>query len=163
MVTIDSKRCTGCGACVEVCPVGAIWLIKGPTGTHAEIDEAKCRQCGACVEACPERAITSEGEPVLEGEIVQVKTAFVPAKPQPGQVYPLQRASKAMTWLGPALAFVGREVVPRAAAVLLDAWDRRSDRPVSWRNDSQPTRPVQRSMTNLVRKGGRRRRRRRGR
>ena len=163
MVRVDRARCTGCGACVEVCPTGAIRLVQGATVQYAEIDAAKCRQCEACVEACPEKAITAEIEPILEGEIMQVKQQPMPAKLQPSQVHLVRWMPKAMTWLGPALAFVGREVVPRVAAALLDAVDRRADRPAASPNDPQPVQPVQQSTTNVARTGGRRRRQRRGR
>lgn len=46
---IDSENCTGCGACVRVCGIGAI------TGEKKEphiIDEEKCIRCGACLEVC---------------------------------------------------------------------------------------------------------------
>ena len=38
MVWIDERRCTGCGACVEVCPVEAITLVGG----KAHVDEEIC-------------------------------------------------------------------------------------------------------------------------
>ena len=162
MIRIDHERCTGCGVCVEVCPVGAIRLIEGEIGNRAEIDEEKCRQCEACVEACPERAIRSEIEPVIEGEVVQVKAKPVLVQSQPRQVRPARPAPRAMIWLGPALAFVGREIVPRVATALLDAWDRRSSRPASSPNDLAAGQPAQGPMTYLPRGGRRRRRRRRG-
>ena len=50
---VDEKKCTGCGACLEECHVGAIALV---------IDKAlisdECSECGACVEVCPEEAIS---------------------------------------------------------------------------------------------------------
>ena len=59
---VDVTRCTGCGACVEVCPVGAVALVDG----KARVDEELCTGCGACVDACPEGAI----QPVVQGELV---------------------------------------------------------------------------------------------
>ena len=44
--------CTGCEACVTVCPFGAIEIRNG----KAYITEA-CRVCGQCVDACPVGAI----------------------------------------------------------------------------------------------------------
>jgi ferredoxin len=44
--------CTGCGACVESCPHGAITL-----SVRAEIEPSLCTGCGVCVTKCPQRAI----------------------------------------------------------------------------------------------------------
>ena len=42
------KTCTGCGACVSVCPMRAI-----DAASPAKTDPAKCISCGACIAACP--------------------------------------------------------------------------------------------------------------
>ncbi len=52
---IDEKTCTGCEACVPVCPFGALSMKEG----IATVDE-KCTFCGACVDVCPVTAITLE-------------------------------------------------------------------------------------------------------
>jgi Fe-S-cluster-containing hydrogenase component 2 len=52
-VTIDSEKCTGCGACVDACPVDAIKLVDG----KAVVDEETCIDCGTCVDECPVEAI----------------------------------------------------------------------------------------------------------
>ena len=148
MIRIDDERCTGCGACVEACPVGAIRLLEGETGSHAEIDEERCQECEACVEACPEGAITSGIEPTTERELVEAKAAPVPAGQEPREVRLVKRATKARVWLGPALAFVGREIVPRLAASLLDAWDRRAGRSSPSLSDSISARPARRTAAN---------------
>jgi NAD-dependent dihydropyrimidine dehydrogenase PreA subunit len=70
-VWIDVVRCTGCGACVRACPVGAIALVEG----KARVDEDTCTGCQACLEVCPEEAI----QPILEGELVRVPEAKPPA------------------------------------------------------------------------------------
>jgi len=57
---IDADRCSGCGACVDRCPMDAIRL--GASG-KAERDEASCFGCGVCARFCPEEAIAlQEGE-----------------------------------------------------------------------------------------------------
>jgi electron transfer flavoprotein alpha subunit len=55
---IDKATCTGCGACIEVCPYDALSL----EDDVAVVNE-KCTFCGACVEdVCPVDAITLERE-----------------------------------------------------------------------------------------------------
>ena len=51
---INEETCTGCGACVDVCPVEAITLED--TG-KAKVDPDKCTDCGVCVSQCPVEAI----------------------------------------------------------------------------------------------------------
>jgi ferredoxin len=160
---VDVARCTGCGACVEVCPTGAIRLVEGETGRCAEVDQRECRGCEACVEACPEGAIMLEVEPAIEGELVQREAKLVPVGPQHREVCLAQPVPKALTWLGAALVFAAREIVPRIAVSLLDAWDRRANRFAAYPSDPRAERSAQRSVTNLPRRGGwRHRRRRRG-
>lgn len=54
-VKIDEKKCTGCGICIEVCPVSAITVDR-----VAAIEAAACTGCGACVDECPNGAIYIE-------------------------------------------------------------------------------------------------------
>ncbi len=54
---IDEDACTGCEACVEECPYGAL-EIKGDVATVNE----KCTFCGACIDVCPVEAIVLEKE-----------------------------------------------------------------------------------------------------
>jgi ferredoxin len=161
-VRVDVARCTGCGACVEVCPTGAICLVEGETGRYAKVDLGECRGCEACVEACPEGAIVSEVGPTIEGELVQEEARLVPVEPQHREVRLAQPVPKALMWLGTALVFAAREIVPRVAVSLLDAWDRRADRLAAGASDLRAERSGQRSVTNRSRRGGWRHRHRRG-
>ena len=47
-------QCTGCGACVSVCPKGAVSLKEGRLGALcSSIDAEKCIDCGLCTKVCP--------------------------------------------------------------------------------------------------------------
>ena len=48
-IKIDPEKCTGCTACVRVCPVNA---ISGERKQPHIIDRDKCTRCGACIEKC---------------------------------------------------------------------------------------------------------------
>ena len=51
---IIAEKCTGCGACKNVCPVGA---ISGKKKKPHVIDQNKCIKCGTCFETCKFNAI----------------------------------------------------------------------------------------------------------
>jgi len=48
-----SSRCTGCGVCVENCPVQAITIVDG----RARMDLTECIRCYCCHELCPTDAV----------------------------------------------------------------------------------------------------------
>lgn len=60
----DTQKCAGCGACVEVCPTGAISLKDGRSHT----DRALCDGSGQCVNVCPQEARSLMGRTVSAGE-----------------------------------------------------------------------------------------------
>jgi len=55
-VVRDDEVCTDCGACVVVCPSGALFMDLDSREVH--FDAEKCVACGACVPACPPRAMS---------------------------------------------------------------------------------------------------------
>jgi NAD-dependent dihydropyrimidine dehydrogenase PreA subunit len=60
--TIDDGLCTGCGDCVQVCPVEALALQdQRVVVSHPE----DCRYCGDCEELCPVGAISRGFEIIL--------------------------------------------------------------------------------------------------
>jgi len=65
-VLFMSERCEGCGACVPVCPVGAISVDQG----KARTDRGRCRGTGACVEACPNEARSLMGKMMSANEVL---------------------------------------------------------------------------------------------
>ena len=65
-VTIDEGKCTGCGTCVDSCPVDCIHPREEEAEFEEEtqlyIDPEECIDCGACVPECPVEAIFPEDE-----------------------------------------------------------------------------------------------------
>jgi NAD-dependent dihydropyrimidine dehydrogenase PreA subunit len=57
-VKIDTLKCTGCGACIYVCPVSVLEVID----MKCRMNEG-CISCGKCVPVCNWMAITLEKEP----------------------------------------------------------------------------------------------------
>lgn len=56
-VNVTKEKCISCGACMPMCPFGAIEMRED----KAYITDT-CTACGACVETCPVKAITRESE-----------------------------------------------------------------------------------------------------
>jgi len=59
---IAKEDCTGCGKCVNVCPVEALSLVSAndPNNKNRKIavlNEDICLGCGVCVRACPTKAL----------------------------------------------------------------------------------------------------------
>ena len=75
MFYVEDTKCTGCGACVEVCPEGAISL----EGDKASIDRSLCNSCGNCLEACDDGAIYQVTMPVVVSEPVPGTVASRPS------------------------------------------------------------------------------------
>ena len=51
------EKCTGCSACMNICPKNAISMeknLKDLGHVYPKIDEQKCIKCGLCKKTCPE-------------------------------------------------------------------------------------------------------------
>jgi ferredoxin len=62
LASIRSDDCTGCGTCVNVCPVSAVALVSAqdpqrPKRKSARLAENICMGCGVCVRNCPTGAL----------------------------------------------------------------------------------------------------------
>ena len=63
LLEINKEECTGCGACVDVCPFGALSLADDVL----EVDE-QCNACGACLDVCPADALSLPERPEAPAE-----------------------------------------------------------------------------------------------
>jgi heterodisulfide reductase subunit A len=59
VAAVDRSRCSGCGACTEVCAYKAIEL--DPVLRVAVVNEATCKGCGTCTATCRAGAIDLKG------------------------------------------------------------------------------------------------------
>ena len=71
----ETETCIGCGVCVEVCPVGIIYLRSEENKDKIDwpkeyvIDTGLCMFCGLCVERCPTQSLYMTHEYELSTEI----------------------------------------------------------------------------------------------
>ncbi len=52
---VNTSICVACGACENVCPMGAIKVWKG---CYSVVDETHCIGCAQCAKICPANCIT---------------------------------------------------------------------------------------------------------
>jgi Na+-translocating ferredoxin:NAD+ oxidoreductase RNF subunit RnfB len=65
---IDESTCSGCGKCVDVCPVEAMSIVSAndphqSKKRKARLNEEICLGCGLCVRTCSSRSITLSPHP----------------------------------------------------------------------------------------------------
>jgi electron transfer flavoprotein alpha subunit/NAD-dependent dihydropyrimidine dehydrogenase PreA subunit len=66
LLEINKDECTGCAACVDVCPFGALSIVDD----IAEVDET-CTACGACLDVCPAEALSLPARPAAAAEALE--------------------------------------------------------------------------------------------
>lgn len=54
---VDHDKCTGCGECVDICPVEVFEMVDGKS---EPVNADECMGCESCVESCEAEAITVE-------------------------------------------------------------------------------------------------------
>jgi len=58
-VVVDSEKCTGCGTCVDTCPVGVFEMVTVEGSEKSNpVNADQCIVCRACEVQCSESAIT---------------------------------------------------------------------------------------------------------
>jgi len=60
VVEINKDACTGCGACVSMCPQKILYINK-KTKKCEVTDHSKCDRLGGCERVCPATAIKIAG------------------------------------------------------------------------------------------------------
>ena len=51
---LEKKKCSGCGACATICPIGCITMCADEEGfLYPVIDQNQCKHCGLCEQSCP--------------------------------------------------------------------------------------------------------------
>lgn len=118
----DPDRCTGCTACVKVCPTEAIRVSR----SRAVIYNVRCIDCGRCVSTCPHHAFSVRSDTLEDLKKYKYNIA-IPDTSFYGQfknLYDMNIVNEGLIALG------FDDVYPAAvgAELLSDLWKREPDR-----------------------------------
>jgi len=71
VVELRSEGCTGCLACAQACPTGALASERGGDEVTLTFLPSSCTGCGICAEVCPEKtAQVLAVRPMTDGELL---------------------------------------------------------------------------------------------
>jgi Fe-S-cluster-containing hydrogenase component 2 len=129
-IQIDQELCSGCGACIEVCTEGALFM----EDNRAQLDVRLCTACEACLDACPNGAINA---------VITPKSLAVTASdsetdsqlmhpPQTAEVPELMEPELGIKpYISAALTFLGSEIAPRLLDLLMKTIETRLAQPTA--------------------------------
>ncbi len=83
-VIIDKNECTGCGSCVEVCPVEAINVVD-----EKAVVSDECTLCGMCVDSCEFEAISMPELTSKEEDLSLYQGVWFFAEQRGGEIHPI--------------------------------------------------------------------------
>lgn len=73
MIEVSQVNCTGCGACLQICPMQCIEMKADDEGFWIpKINAKECIECNRCEEVCPEKNVL---EGVQEGTVYAYKNS----------------------------------------------------------------------------------------
>lgn len=72
---IEKNKCSGCSACMNICPSNCITMKPDEEGfTYPTVDANSCIDCGLCISTCP--FIPESGETLFAGELPQAYALY---------------------------------------------------------------------------------------
>lgn len=86
---VSKKMCTGCTACMNICPKSAISMAEDNYGfKYPIINQEKCIKCGLCKKTCPV-INTNKNESINECYVAYSKDDKIREKTSSGGIFPL--------------------------------------------------------------------------
>ncbi len=80
VAAIDTDQCSGCGLCIDLCPMDAI----KENDDISEMIDGRCIGCGNCVPTCPEDAISMIAKPDMDAPPMTLDDVFDSIKEERG-------------------------------------------------------------------------------